>query len=133
MSNPPWRSSRHSGDHYEARAMRREDTRVSRFQARGGDRLYWRVIVQSPGTHEGSRGARPMAWHLVHCADPASEDAHCLEGRVLLAARGDPDGHCLVHDVCPRCAMSSAPKPVVEVPVTAPDIEPPAATNGDVN
>jgi hypothetical protein len=110
--------------------MRREDTPVSRFQPRGGDRLYWRVIVQSPGTQDGSRGARPMAWHLVDCRDPADEEAHCLEGRVQLAAGGDPDGHCLVHDVCPRCAMSSAAKPVVEVPVIAREIEPSTATNG---
>ena len=103
---------------------------MSRFKPRGGARLYWRVVVQSPGTHDGTRGARPMAWHLVDCSDPANEAAHCLEGRVLLTAGGDPDGHCLVHDVCPRCAMASASNPVVEVPVTARDIEPPAATNG---
>jgi hypothetical protein len=102
---------------------------VSRFQPRGGDRLYWRVIVQSPGTHAGARDARPMAWHLVDCSDPANEEAHCLEGRVLIAAGGDPDGHCLVHDACPRCAMSNTPKPVVGVPASAREIEPPAATN----
>jgi hypothetical protein len=103
---------------------------VSRFQARGGDRLYWRVIVQSPATQGQSSESRPMAWHLVHCSDPANEEAHCLEGRVLMAADGNPDGHCLVHDVCPRCALSSAPKPVVGAPVIARDIDPPAATNG---
>jgi len=80
---------------------------MSRFQARGAGRLYWRVIVQSPGTLDGSRGARPMAWHLVDCSDPANAEAHCLEGRAALAAGGDPDGHCLVHDVCPRCATTN--------------------------
>lgn len=103
---------------------------MSRFQPRGGERLYWRVIAQSAGTNAGSRGARPMAWHLVDCADSANEEAHCLEGRVLMAAGGDPDGHCLVHDACPRCAMANAAKPVVEVPATAHESEPPAATNG---
>jgi hypothetical protein len=103
---------------------------VSRFQPREGDRLYWRVVVQSPETHASSGGVRPMAWHLVDSSEPANAEAHCLEGRVLLAAGGDPDGHCLVHDVCPRCAMSSTPKPVVGMAATACDIDLPAATNG---
>ena len=49
-----------------------------------------------------------MSWHLVECADPLLEGAHCLEGRLLLAAGADPDGHCLIGDTCPRCAALQA-------------------------
>jgi hypothetical protein len=28
---------------------------------------------------------------------------HCPEGRRLLSTGDDPDGHCLLDGVCPRC------------------------------
>jgi hypothetical protein len=83
---------------------------MPRFETRAGDRLHWRVIVRSASKQDGSRGGPKMAWHLVECADPALDAAHCLEGRLLLAAGGDPDGHCLIDDVCPRCVVLDAAK-----------------------
>ena len=83
---------------------------MPRFETRDGQRLHWRVTVQSASKQDGSRGGPKMAWHLVECGDPLLEAAHCLEGRLLLDARGDPDGHCLVDETCPRCALLNAPK-----------------------
>jgi hypothetical protein len=80
---------------------------VSRFQARGGERLHWRVIVQSSAKLDPSRTSHRMAWHLVECADPTRAGSHCAHGQSLLASGGDPDGHCLVDDACPRCAIAS--------------------------
>ena len=77
---------------------------MPRFQARDGKRLHWRATVQSASKQDESRIGPKMAWHLVECADPLLEGAHCPEGRLLLAAGGDPDGHCLIDDTCPRCA-----------------------------
>ena len=92
---------------------------MTRFQARDGKRLHWRVTVQSASKQDGSRGPK-MAWHLVDCADPVLESAHCLEGRLLLAANGDPDGHCLVDEACPRCAVLNAPDAATVAPQTHP-------------
>ena len=67
-------------------------------------RLRWRVLVRTQGKVDPSRPSRPLAWHLATCI--ASEDplAHCpVEGRRLLEAGEDPDGHCLLDGVCPRC------------------------------
>jgi hypothetical protein len=77
---------------------------MSRFQTRTGDRIRWRVIVQTEGRLDPSRAARPLAWHLVECGDPSSKDAHCEQGRQLLAVGADPDGHCLVDGECSRCS-----------------------------
>ena len=84
---------------------------MARFQVRGGGRLHWRVIVHSSGKLDPSRSSHRMAWHLVECADPAGEGSHCAHGQSLLASGGDPDGHCLVNDACPRCAMGSLAPP----------------------
>ena len=40
-------------------------TPCSRFQARNGKRLHWRVTVQSASPQDGSRGGPKMTWHLV--------------------------------------------------------------------
>ena len=77
---------------------------MPRFQTRDGTRLHWRVIVQSASKQDGSRGGPKMAWHLVECADPLLEAAHCPAGRLLLSGGADPDGHCLIDGACPRCA-----------------------------
>ena len=68
-------------------------------------RLRWRVVVRTEGKLDPSRPSRPLSWHLASCAAPDRPDAHCLEGRRLLASGDDPDGHCLASDVCPRCAL----------------------------
>jgi hypothetical protein len=67
-------------------------------------RLRWRVVVRTEGKLDPSRPSRPLAWHLVTCANPELLEAHCAEGRRLLAASDDPEGHCLLDGVCPRDA-----------------------------
>jgi hypothetical protein len=67
-------------------------------------RLRWRVLVRTQGKLDPSRPSRPLAWHLVTCANPEQPDVHCPEGRQLLVAGDDPDGHCLLEGDCPRCA-----------------------------
>ncbi|HEY1292694.1 MAG TPA: hypothetical protein VGJ60_06325 [Chloroflexota bacterium] len=76
---------------------------MPRFNPRPGQRLRWRVIVQTQGRLDPSRGTRPLAWHLMECSDPALLDGHCAIGRRLLADGADPDGHCLIDGTCPRC------------------------------
>ena len=66
-------------------------------------RLRWRVVVRTAGKLDPSRPSRPLAWHLVTCSDSEQPEFHCAEGRRLLAAGDDPDGHCLLDGVCPRC------------------------------
>ena len=66
-------------------------------------RLHWRVVVRTQGKHDQSRPSRPLAWHLVSCTATERSEAHCPEGRRLVSAGDDPDGHCLLDGVCPRC------------------------------
>ena len=33
-------------------------------------RLRWRVVVRTDGKLDPSRATRPLAWHLVTCAEP---------------------------------------------------------------
>jgi hypothetical protein len=70
-------------------------------------RLLWRVVVRTggQGKMDPSRPSRPLAWHLASCTDSESLEAHCPEGRRLIAAGDDPDGHCLLDGGCPRCDM----------------------------
>ena len=67
-------------------------------------RLRWRVVVRTEGKLDPSRPSRPLAWHLVTCRELELADSHCEEGRRLLATAGDPEGHCLLDGICPRCA-----------------------------
>jgi len=69
-------------------------------------RLRWRVVVRTEGHLNPSRATRPLAWHLVGCPAPEQVDAHCAEGRRLLVAGGDPEGHCLLEGTCPRCLQA---------------------------
>src|SRR5205807_1161041 len=87
------------------------------FQNGAQNRLYWRVIVSTAGTIDGSRSSRPLSWHLTACTDAASDAAHCRQGRELRAGNGDPDGHCLIDGECARCAMLAR---AGEEPATAP-------------
>jgi hypothetical protein len=88
------------------------------LRTRGGSRLHWRVIVRSTGKLDPSRiAARTMAWHLVECVDPRLASAHCQRGRLLLADGGDPDGHCLIHDTCPRSETTVAQESSPDSPV----------------
>jgi hypothetical protein len=68
-------------------------------------RLRWRVVVRTgaKGKIDPSRPSRPLAWHLTTCTESELLDAHCAEGRRLIASGDDPDGHCLLDGVCPRC------------------------------
>ena len=68
-------------------------------------RLYWRVVVRTgdKGKMDPSRPSRPLAWHLVSCTENELPEAHCANGRRLLTTGDDPDGHCLLDGVCPRC------------------------------
>ncbi|MBV9359464.1 MAG: hypothetical protein JO023_28465 [Chloroflexi bacterium] len=66
-------------------------------------RFRWRAIVRVGQRFDAARGHQSLAWHLADCADPAQLEAHCQLGRHLIATDGNPDGHCLVDGVCPRC------------------------------
>jgi hypothetical protein len=70
-------------------------------------RIRWRVVVRTggQGKMDPSRPSRPLAWHLASCTASEDPEVHCPEGRRLLAAGDDPDGHCLLDGVCPRCDM----------------------------
>jgi hypothetical protein len=70
-------------------------------------RLHWRVVVRTEGHLDPSRATRPLAWHLVGCPAPGEAEAHCAEGRRLLVAGGDPEGHCLLDGECRRCVTAS--------------------------
>lgn len=73
-------------------------------QAPGGrQRLRWRAVVHPGQKLDPARGLQPVAWHLADCDDPTRAEAHCDVGRHLLASDGNPDGHCRVGGVCPRC------------------------------
>jgi hypothetical protein len=76
---------------------------MARFRSKPGERLRWRVIVQTQGRLDPSRGIRPMAWHLMECSDPTLPEGHCSIGRRLIADGADPDGHCQIDGICPRC------------------------------
>ena len=69
----------------------------------GGLRLRWRVLVRTAGRLDSSRPSRPLAWHLTTCTGVEDPAAHCPEGQRLFADGADPDGHCMLDDVCPRC------------------------------
>jgi hypothetical protein len=66
-------------------------------------RLRWRAVVHPGDKFDPSRGQQPVAWHLAECDDPTRAEAHCDIGRHLIATDGNPDGHCQVAGVCPRC------------------------------
>jgi hypothetical protein len=68
-------------------------------------RIRWRVVVRTggQGKMDPSRPSRPLAWHLASCTSTESLEAHCPEGRRLIETGDDPDGHCLLEGVCPRC------------------------------
>ena len=89
---------------------------MSRFQARTGERLHWRAHVKTMGVLETSRTSHGLAWHLVECADPARFESHCPVGMDRLGTGADPDGHCLVDGICPRCALQNATEAHADVP-----------------
>jgi hypothetical protein len=72
-------------------------------------RFRWRAIVRVGQRFDAARGHQSLAWHLAECEDPARLEAHCELGRHLIATDGNPDGHCLVQGVCPRCPASATP------------------------
>ena len=79
-------------------------------EAQGGrPRLRWRAVVHPGQKLDPARGVQPVAWHLADCDDPARAEAHCDVGRHLLASDGNPDGHCRVGGVCPRCPDAASP------------------------
>jgi hypothetical protein len=82
---------------------------MSRFQTTAGERLQWRVIVRPQSAKDPLKSVSPLSWHLSHCQAPRDADAHCVDGRLRLELSGDPDGHCLLDESCPRCATSVAP------------------------
>ncbi|HYY90038.1 MAG TPA: hypothetical protein VFA49_14670 [Chloroflexota bacterium] len=60
--------------------------------------LAWRAVV-----HAADRDAARTAWHLASCQDTNDPGAHCPEGQRLIETSGEPDGHCLIDERCPRC------------------------------
>jgi len=94
---------------------------------RTAPRLRWRVVIHAGEKVDPSRGQQSLAWHLAECANPASVEAHCEVGQKLMAADGNPDGHCLLGGVCPRCEQAAAepPPPAPEPAKPAkPELEP---------
>ena len=85
-------------------------------------RLRWRVVIHAGEKIDPSRGQQSLAWHLAECTDPSSRDAHCDVGRRLIAADGNPDGHCLIGGVCPRCEQAAVEEaaPPAPAPPAAP-------------
>jgi hypothetical protein len=69
-------------------------------------RFRWRAVIRSGGKLDPSVGGPSVAWHLAECATPGEIEAHCEIGRHLIALDGNPDGHCQVGDVCPRCDVA---------------------------
>lgn len=72
-------------------------------------RLRWRAVIHAGQKLDPARGQPPVAWHLADCDEPARPEAHCDLGRHLIASDGNPDGHCLVNGVCPRCPEEPVP------------------------
>jgi hypothetical protein len=66
-------------------------------------RVYWRAVVGAIGTTDSARQGARLAWHLATCATPSEPSAHCPVGQALVAAKADPDGHCLHAGRCVRC------------------------------
>jgi hypothetical protein len=71
--------------------------------AAGRPRFRWRAVIHAGQKLDPARGLQPVAWHLAECDDPPRTKAHCDIGRHLIATDGNPDGHCFVNGVCPRC------------------------------
>jgi hypothetical protein len=72
-------------------------------------RLRWRAVIHTGEKLDPALGIQAVAWHLADCDDPMRSEAHCDVGRHLLATDGNPDGHCHVAGVCPRCPASPGP------------------------
>jgi hypothetical protein len=72
-------------------------------------RLRWRVLVGPAALPRStpSRPSRPLSWDLLTCSDAARVAAHGEEDRRLIATTDDPNGHCLLDGVCPRCGATS--------------------------
>jgi hypothetical protein len=80
--------------HEPAAAPKRLDHLAPPTPGQPGKRLAWRAVV-----HMSGDSSCQTAWHVAGCA------GHCAEGERLLAANGDPDGHCLVEGACARCTL----------------------------
>ena len=65
-------------------------------------RLRWRATVHPASATSADRTAGRMTWHLSQCLGGVED--HCPQGRAALEGGADPDGHCLLDGVCPRCA-----------------------------
>jgi len=89
-------------------------------------RLRWRVVIHAGEKIDPSRGQQSLAWHLAECGDPPSAEAHCDIGRRLIATDGNPDGHCLIGGVCPRCDQAAIQAAAAPPPVAAPEPAEPA-------
>lgn len=64
---------------------------------------------------------------MADCTQPSRIEAHCeLVGRGLMALDGNPDGHCEVNGVCPRCQLAAAEPEPAAVPAEAAAAEPTA-------
>ena len=65
-------------------------------------RIVWRAVVRSP-----DRNTVFTEWHLAACTEPSNADAHCPEGRRLIATTGEPAGHCVVSGQCLICEAAA--------------------------
>ena len=69
------------------------------------ERRFWRAVVRSGGQIAAVRERDRVEWHLVQCAVPQGEGAHCTEGQHLIETVGHPDGHCIIDGVCGLCGQ----------------------------
>lgn len=91
----------------ESTKPKRAVERPTAVAAGDAPRLHWRVVVQSAVSDGGKQAPGRMVWHLAACTAPLDPDAHCDEGKRLLAEGADADGHCLV-GVGPSCIRCEA-------------------------
>ena len=84
-----------------------EDAAHLQSATTGRPRFRWRAVVSAGQKLDPARGVQPVAWHLAECDDPWRSEAHCEIGRHLIATDGNPDGHCFVAGICPRCPETS--------------------------
>ena len=94
---------------------RRADEVIHIAPEPSGPRYRWRAVIHAGQKLDPARGTQPVAWHLADCDAPAAIESHCEIGKHLIATDGNPDGHCLVGGVCPRCPNATpSPEPAAQ-------------------
>jgi hypothetical protein len=95
----------------ESTTPRRADEVLHVPAAAPGPRFRWRAVIHAGQKLDPARGLQPVAWHLADCDNPTQIESHCEIGQALIATDGNPDGHCYVGGVCPRCPREAPATP----------------------